>query len=645
MEGADYDTETLKGMWDDVIETTFKSEYETAIYNKNSFDLNFWKLDKKNHELSSYLIDHPLKALSHFQISLHEKTNNGGLPVNLHFSGNSLVQKELTKLRTKDLNKLKSLEGFVIQTSSPFSRIVQACFRCKRCYREFFLEQPKDTEILVEPLECNEEAGGCGRQGPFELVPENSKYKDFQKILIQNPFYDKQRIELETHLYDDHVGLITPGEWVTFNGIYLLKNMKKQTPNPYFLVRGLEESHARSLEYTEKEKQLADELSKDPQLWNKLIRSFSPSVYGNTLLKEALLLQLFSGVWHDLPDGTTRRGSIHVLFAGDPGTAKSVLKQGSGAISPRFSVATGKGASVAGLTAGASKDKIGDREGWVLTAGALVMANGGVCYLDEFDKIPAEVQGCLHGPMEQGMVETSKMGAVNQRLPSRTSVFGAMNPKHGRFDDKTNAFEQIHLDPAMLSRFDLIFAVKDLVNKDKDRRVSVHMHETLKGSCSHGFLDTDFLRKYVYHAQMINPVFEDDVAQYITDKFVEVRQKQRDGDQQIHNITYRQNESLRRLAEASARSRFSDKVELCDVNRAWRVFKGSLESMGVNDLDGLISHWTESSRKILRDIESVLPASYQTLREVGFAESDLDLLIDKNAIYETGGWYYQKNKN
>jgi len=168
------------------------------------------------------------------------------------------------------------------------------------------------------------------------------------------------------------------------------------------------------------------------------------------------------------------------------------------------------------------------------------------------------------------------------------------------------------------------------------------MHETLNGGFMDGFLDTDFLRKYVYHSQKINPVFDEEVYKYITDKFVEVRQKQRIGGEQLHNITYRQNESLRRLSEASARSRLSDRVEICDVNRAWRVFKGSLESLGVNDLDGLISQWTDKTRKVLRDVESVLPASYQSLREVGFSESDIDLLISKNAIFEKGGWFYRK---
>jgi DNA replicative helicase MCM subunit Mcm2 (Cdc46/Mcm family) len=638
------DIESIKGMWDDLIETTFKSEYETTVYNKKSFNIDFWKIDKKNSELSGLLIDHPLKTISGFQLLIHEKTGNGGFPINLHFNGESIVLKEITNLRTKNLNKLTSIEGFVVQTSEPYSRIVQAKFRCKRCGNAFFLEQPKDTETLYEPFECPEESEGCGRSGPFELLPDESLRKDFQKVLIQNPFYDKQRIELEMHLYDDHIMQVFPGEWVTFNGIYLLKNQKTQTPKPYFLVRGIEQSHARSLEYTEEEKKLADELPKDPQLWNKLIRSFSPSIYGNTLLKESLLLQLFGGVWHDLPDGTTRRGSIHVLFAGDPGTAKSVLKQGSGAISPRFSVATGKGASVAGLTAGATKSKIGDREGWVLSAGALVLANGGVCYLDEFDKIPDEVQGCLHGPMEQGMVETSKIGAVNQRLPSRTAVFGAMNPKHGRFDNKSSYFSQIHLDSAMKSRFDLIFAVKDIVNKERDRMISNHMNRMLNGKHKKGYLDTDFLRKYVYHAKQIKPVLGKEVSDYITNKFVDVRQKQEVEGVELHNITFRQNETLRRLAEASARSRFSKVVERCDVDRAWRVFRGSLESLGMVDLDGWMTQWTVNTRKVLREIEPVLPSSYQTLREMGFSESELDLLIDNNAIFEKEGWYYKRKK-
>jgi len=281
----------------------------------------------------------------------------------------------------------------------------------------------------------------------------------------------------------------------------------------------------------------------------------------------------------------------------------------------------------------------------VLTAGALVLANGGVCYLDEFDKIPQEVHGSLHGPMEQGIVETSKMGAVNQRLPSRTAVFGAMNPKGGRFENFDSAYiSQIDLDAAMLSRFDLIFAVRDIVDKDKDRHISHHMHETLHGSCAEGTLNSDFLRKYIHHSHQIKPVISKEVYEYITDLFVKVRVSQESDGMKLTNITFRQNDSLRRLAEASARSRLSSDVSVDDVDRAWRVFKGSLESLGVTDMDEFTVGWSDQARRILREMEPVLPCGYQGLRDMGFFEKDIELLKSKNVIFEKGGMFYRKKE-
>jgi DNA replicative helicase MCM subunit Mcm2 (Cdc46/Mcm family) len=190
----------------------------------------------------------------------------------------------------------------------------------------------------------------------------------------------------------------------------------------------------------------------------------------------------------------------------------------------------------------------------------------------------------------------------------------------------------------------LFLQKKDIVNKERDRMISNHMNRMLNGKHKKGYLDTDFLRKYVYHAKQIKPVLGKEVSDYITNKFVDVRQKQEVEGVELHNITFRQNETLRRLAEASARSRFSKVVERCDVDRAWRVFRGSLESLGMVDLDGWMTQWTVNTRKVLREIEPVLPSSYQTLREMGFSESELDLLIDNNAIFEKEGWYYKRKK-
>jgi len=637
------DDKTLQGMWENALqdENIYKPEFETARTNKTSMTLDFWKLDQKNMQLGEYLINRPINALNRLQKAVHSITNNGGIPVNITFDGRPLNKIDITHLRTKDLNKLHSIEGFVIQTSKPYSKCVSGVFQCRKCGNKITLEQPIDTDQLYEPLECMEESGGCGRTTSWDFKQELSMFKDFQRILIQNPFHHKQRIELETHIYDDHVGNITPGEWVTFNGVYLLKNQKKNVPEQYFLVRGIETSHARSLEFTDEENEQLEQLRKRNDIWDVLVDSFAPSVYENKILKEACLLQLFDGVWYDLEDGTTRRGSIHILFAGDPATVKSVLKQGSSAVSPRYSSATGKGCSVAGIIAGSRKDKLGDKEGWILDAGALVLANGGVCYLDEFDKMPEEVHGALHGPMEQGVVETSKICSVNQVLPSRTSIFAVMNPKKGKFDEFEDFLDQLDIDSAMLSRFDLIFSIIDVPNTESDRETCWHMHKTNKGELDQKALSTDFLRKYVHYAKTnFKPEIPDEIYNIITEIFVKCRDKTDKDGQKIKNMTFRQVESLRRLCQASARSRLSNIVTHEDVDRAWRVFKESLKSLKISDLDSINTGWSDKLRSLVHDIEDMLPASYQQLRHSGFSESDLIALENKKMIVEKNGKYF-----
>lgn len=638
--------ETIDGSWEDALQTIFKSELETAIVNQQPFNIDYWKLDKHNQELANKLLDEPLVTIKQLMKTIKKETNNGGINVNLTFKGFPVTQINLSDLRTNHLNKLNSIEGFIIQSSSSHPRIVVGAFRCKKCGKVIFIQQKKDTEKLIEPIECYEDQGGCGRATSWEMLPEKSLYKDFQKILIQNPFYQQQRVELETHLYDSHCGIVVPGEWVTFNGIYLLKSELSQTPKPYYLVRGIEQSHARSLEFTEDEKKTAEDLSKSKELWSKLIKNFSPSIFGYFSLKEALLLQLFGGVWYDLDDGTTRRGSIHILAVGDPATAKSVLKQGSSTISPRFTSASGRNASVAGLTAGATKDKLAEREGWTLQAGAIVIANGGLCYLDEFDKIPPETQGCLHAPMEQGIIEVSKMGAVNQKLPARTAILASMNPKDGRFNNDQPFINQVDLDPALLSRFDLIFAVTDKPDKKLDYKISKHMHKVITGKEEQYELPPELLRKYIYYAKQINPVMSNNIDDLLTNKFVDYRSESKINDQgyELHNITFRHKDSLRRLAEASARSRFSKKIERIDVERAWRVFESSLESLGIKDLDTIATGWNDHLRSIKRNIEPLLPTYYQDLRRSGFEEIDIDALVSRGFLREVDGKFFKKER-
>lgn len=639
----------LASYWDKALHEILKSDFETARYDQKLFTIDYWKIDRALPDLAEILLQKPLYAFSQLQKTIHQETNNGGLPINLVFDGSPINQVEVSKYRVKHLNILSSTDGFVVKTGEPRARCIQATFRCMKCGNEIFQDQPKDTETLIEPLECHEELGGCGRTTAWKFISEKSLYKNFQKILIQNPFHQKTRVQIEMHLYDEHTGLLAPGDWATFNGVYLLKNQKSQVPDPYFLVRGIEQSTSKTLEYTEEEAKQAEILSKSPELWNTLITNFAPSVFSNNILKEAYMLQLFGGSWHDLSDGTCRRGSIHILAVGDPGTAKSVLKDASMNISPRSAGASGQGATAAGLTAGAKRDKDWNREGWTLDAGALVMANGGICYLDEFDKIPAEVHGCLHEPMEQGVVTVSKMGAVNQRLPARTSVMASMNPKEGRFfrDDynSMSLLNQIDIDTALLSRFDLIFAIIDRPNESVDRRISKHMHDALKGSFKTSEYPPDFLRKYIFHAQSINPVITDEIDDKITDYYVELRNKRDVSGNPVHNCTARQKDSLRRLVEASARSRLASEASVEDVDRAIRVVFASLDSLNIKDFDAFNTGFPAQIRTVWHNIEGMLPASFDNLRMAGLEESEIQNLVDRGLMYEKKGRFYRSKKH
>jgi replicative DNA helicase Mcm len=623
--------------WNNVLDETLRGEYETAILSETPFHLDFWKISKSHHELSEYILQEPISAFFHLNVAL--KKNGSVIPnTSLSFNSEFLVDKSLSELKTDSLNKLTSIECFVVAADSPKPRIVIAALQCRKCANVVKIAQNKDTEILCEPFECSEELGGCGRATTWDLLPHISIYKDFQKILVQNPFHETKRVKLEAHLYDCKAGLVVPGDTVTLHGVYLMKdivknNKKIQNPDPYFLVKGIEQSKYISLSFTEDEKKLAEDLSKSGELWSILINNFAPSIFGNVCLKEALLLQLFGGVWHDLQDGTSRRGSIHLLVVGEPSTAKSQLNSAASAISPRFTKASGRDATRAGLTAGAGRDELGSGDSFTLQAGALVLADGGICFLDEFDKMPDDVHGALHDPMERGLVLSSKMGSVNQSLPARTGILATMNPIYGRFDDHMSFLEQIKLDSALVSRFDLIFALKDTPNEKNDWALAKHMYRSLKNNIQNkdNKITTDFLRKYVFHAKQLKPLISEKIDDLISERYVQYRKQI---ETKIQNITPRHKEAIRRLSEASAKSRFSTEVTMVDVERAWRVFEGSLNSLGEYNLDVLSVGWDVNSRQLSRDIGAVLPCSYQQLRGLGFFEDDINRLVSLNFIKE-----------
>ena len=618
--------ETIIKQWERLLtdDKYLKSELETAKTN-NILILDFEKVDKADMELGGLLLNKPIKAIGNLEYALE---NQELKDFQIEITGvYPIAEKNIANLRTGDLGRLQSIEGIILQTTSVNPRLLEGAFQCQKCGAIIRVEQ--NEEYITTPSECYEDQNGCGRVSSFRLLTSLSKYIDFQKMLITNPYYEPYRRELEIHCYKNHCNKVLPGETITINGQYSINQQQKQLiQETFFLTYGFEKSHSKNLEFTSEEYEKAKKLVASEELWTILIRSFAPSIYGYIILKESLLLQQLGGVWYDLPDGTTKRGSIHILLAGDPGTIKSTLMQASAAIAPIFTKASGRGATVAGITAGAVKDPLS--EGWILQAGALVRSNNGICYLDEFDKLPKEVQGCLHSPMEQGVIEQSKMGSVNQSLAARSSILGSMNPKMGRFDSFIKFIDQINIETALLSRFDLIYAITDKPEEETDKKTVQHIHKTIynKNINNNEILTPDFLRKYVHYAKKIKPIIPEETNNKIIDWFLECRKIE------DYHIGYRHYEAIRRLTEARARSRFASIANNADAERVIQLFDSSLDTLGVKDIDSILTGITTVEKRMLQAVEGVLPCYWNDILGYGYKEQDIQVLIDKGFLFE-----------
>jgi replicative DNA helicase Mcm len=336
-----------------------------------------------------------------------------------------------------------------------------------RC--EHIINRPQIGTKFDEPKFCESET--CGKSGPFKILLDLSTFIDSQKLQVQespeNLKGGTQPQSLDIDVDDDLAGHSTPGARAIINGV--LRSNQRTTregkSTTYDIVLQANSIEYIDTEFNELDISLEEEeeilkLSRDPEIYNNIIKSIAPSIYGYEDIKEALALQLFSGVPKNLPDGTRVRGDIHMLLVGDPGIAKSQMLRYMVKLAPRGVFASGKSASSSGLTAAAVKDDLGDGR-WTLEAGALVMADMGIAAIDEMDKMHSDDRSALHEAMEQQTISVAKAGII-ATLKSRCALLGAANPKYGRFDRYEGIAQQINMPPALLSRFDLTAPAKCL---------------------------------------------------------------------------------------------------------------------------------------------------------------------------------------
>jgi len=354
-----------------------------------------------------------------------------------------------------------------------------------------------------------------------------------------------------------------------------------------------------------------------------LVDSIAPKVEGMDQIKQALVLQLFGGTRLEYPDGERDRGNSHILLLGDPGTAKSSLLRAVEGIAPRATFASGKGASAAGMTAAAVADDFGSQK-WTLEAGALVLANQGVACVDEIDKVKEDAVSSMHEALENERVNVHKAG-INADLPAQTALLAAGNPKYGRFDEYEAIGEQIDLDPALMSRFDLMFMIDDKPEKEDDLEIIDAILESRQTAAAYTAdenldeselraikptIPKDVFRAYIAYAkQEITPQLPDDVKRDLMNWFAELRLANGDNDQDSPvPVTFRKLEGVYRLMDASARVRLSNQISHEDLERAKSLVLKSMKDVGMDpesgelDADMVETGYSKSQRDRIKNI-------------------------------------------
>lgn len=492
-------------------------------------------------------------------------------------------------IRHTHILKYIKVEGIVRRASEVKSKYAIVAYKCMRCEHITFVEQP-DIK-MSEPFECENDT--CGKKGPFKIDNSSSTFRNFQVLEVQespDSLRGTQPQNQTVYVYDDLAGTITAGDKVTISGILQTIQDGKST----VLEKYLEANHIERMDKSYDELIISDEdrqkileLAAMPNIKQLFIDSIAPAIYGMEDIKEALALQLVSGVARQLPDGTRLRGDTHILLIGDPGTAKSQLVRSIVHKSPRGIFNSGKSASAVGLTAAVVKDSLSD-DRWTLEGGALVLADNGLCAVDEMDKMRHEDHSALHEAMEQQVVTITKAG-IYASLNTRCALLGAANPINGRFEKwNTNIGEQINMTPTLLSRFDLIFVIQDTPDRENDNRIAEHIarnHSDSKAKAEQP-LDNDIIRKYVAYARAnFKPELTDEAKDRIVSFYVDVRNMQ--SDKEAIPITARSIDGLIRLAEASAKLRLSNDVTLDDANDAIRLVATCLKQVGYDESTGI----------------------------------------------------------
>jgi len=590
------------------------------------------------------------------------------LPENLHLG--------IRDIRSRHIGKIVSVEGIITKITPVKQQLKKAVFRCLTCGYEEEIEQ--GDRGFIQPAQCPR----CKEEGRksrgFALVPEKSLFEDVQKFMLQEKPEELPPGQLprsiEVIVRHDLVDTIRPGDRAVVVGFVEVaedRRLMRNTPlifHPYMEAVHVEVSTKENLdvEITPQDEKAILELAKQPDIRDRIVNAIAPSIYGYREIKKAIALLLFGGVPKVYPDGVRVRGDIHILLVGDPGTAKSQLLRYAASIAPRGIYTTGKGATAAGLTAAVVREKSSGE--FYLEAGALVLADGGVAAIDEFDKMEARDRVSIHEAMEQQTVSIAKAGIV-ATLNARASILAAANPAFGRYLYNKTIAENIDLPVTILSRFDLIFVIQDRPDRKRDKELAEYVLDFHRGAYPdiiENIIPARLLKKYIAYARRyVKPRLTEEAKKKIVDYYVSMRAKSEAPDAPIA-ITPRQLEALVRLAEAHAKMALKEVVTGEDAEAAIELMEYFLRNVGVDtatkaiDIDVVMTGRPKSQREkivfildlvkeMVRENDGKAVAKEEVIKravergiEEHFARRVLEELIKNGELFEAEPGYVMR---
>ena len=506
------------------------------------------------------------------------------------------VQRSLRQINAEIITKMTSVSGMVVRSSEVKPLAKEVTYKClDKHISKFTL---LDGMSLNASVKC--QTPNC-KHTSLAIIPKASRFIDFQILRLQELPEDLPPGQLPHYvnvsIKQDLVDYARPGDRIVLTGIVRIEQerisgVSKSESALYRLrmdgnnVEFIGGKGLKSSRRTEREEISPDEakiiksLAKNPDIYDRLIASFAPHIRGHALFKEAILLLIVGSIQRVLTDGTKIRGDINVFLVGDPGTAKSEMLKFCARIAPRGLYTSGRGSTAAGLTAAVVRDASGI---FMLEAGAVVLGDQGLVCIDEFDKMRPEDRSALHEVMEQQSASIAKGGIV-ATLNARTSILAAANPMFGKYDIFKNIYENVNLPIPLLTRFDLVFIVRDIPSQEKDRSIAQHIisQHGSSGTDTTSLIDIDILTKYLSYAKRGEPALTKEAENLIMEFYLKMRNISGDDKENMITITPRQLEGLIRLATARARLLLKNKVEGEDADRAIYLFNEMLKNSGTD---------------------------------------------------------------